>query len=86
MASNPIIQALTALRLFDADTVAEVERINAMHAEGGRVSLGVPLPLDDLLAIADVMPDDVARAAADWQESTPEDARGLLDAKAVDQI
>lgn len=86
MAANSIIQALTALRLFDADTVAEVERINAMQGQGGRVDLGEPLPLDDLLAMADVTPGDVARAAADWQESAPEDARGLLDAKAVDQL
>lgn len=86
MANNNIIQALTALNLFDAATVAEVERINAMQGQGGRVDLGEPLPLDDLLRLADVTPGDVARAAADWQEDAPEWARGLLDAKAVDEL
>lgn len=84
--ANSIIQALTALRLFDVATIAEVERINAMQGEGGRVDLGEPLPKSELLALADVTPDDVARAAADWQEDAPAWARGLLDAKAVDQL
>lgn len=72
--------------LLDADVADAVSRLEAMQAGGGTVARGEPLSLDELMAIADVTPEDAARAGADWQISTPAWARGLLDAKAVDGL
>jgi hypothetical protein len=79
-------QVIQTLGLFDPATVAEVARLEGMQAQGGRVDLGEPLPADDLLALAEVTPDDVARAAADWQAGAPAWAKPLLDARAVDAL
>lgn len=86
MALSDIAKALADQGLIDAETAAEVGRLEAMQDQGGVVDQGDVIPLDELQAMADITPADIARAAADWQETTPLWARGLLDCKPVDVL
>lgn len=71
------MQLLAEQGLVSAATAASFAKASA----AGVVEMGDPLPEAELLALADIAPEDIARAAADWEATAPAWAKGLLDAK-----
>ncbi len=79
MATNDLVNALTAVGLLDAEVVRATERLASGAANDSR-----PLTIDELFAMAEITVEDVARAAANWDQTSP--APGLLDAKPVSAL
>jgi hypothetical protein len=73
-----VIKALEAQGLVQSGLAVQMERL---QPAAGPVALGDPLPLEDLLALAEISPDDVARAMADWDGTSG--LPGLLHARQV---
>ena len=75
-----VIKAREAQGLVQSGLAAEMERL---QRAAGPVALGAPLPLDELLALAEIDDADVARAAEDWRQSVEASLAALLDARKV---
>lgn len=75
MPSASALRALAGRGLIAPDLAEQAERL------GRGADLGEPLPLDDLLALAEIDQADIARAAEAWREDAS--LPGLLDARPV---
>ncbi len=72
-----LMQLLAERGLVSQATAASYAKASA----GGVVEMGDPLPEAELLALAEIAPEDIARAVAGWEATAPGWAKGLLDAK-----
>ena len=79
MAPNNLFDTLANAGLVDADLAAAAGLLAR-----GAAKENTPLAMEDLLALAEITPEDVARAAADWDATSGQP--GLLDAKPVSKI
>lgn len=75
-----VVAALAAQGLIDSGLAGQMQALQAP----GRAPLGEPLPLDDLLALAEIDQADIARAAEDWRQSA--NPANLLDARTQDGV
>lgn len=70
-----VVAALAAQGLIDSGLASQMQTLQAP----GRAPLGDPLPIDELLALAEIDQADIARAAEDWRQSA--NPANLLDAR-----
>ncbi len=63
MARSNILRKLADRRLVSGDLAEQAERLD----RGDDAPLGEPLDLDDLLALAEIDQEDIARAAETWR-------------------
>ena len=75
-----VVAALAAQGLIASGLAGQMQALQAP----GRAPLGEPLPLDELLALAEIDQADIARAAEDWRASAS--VPGLLDARAQEGV
>ncbi len=74
MAQGNALQVLVKLGILDAATVRAVEA-----AQAGDVPPGDPLDVEELVDMAEITPEVIAAAQAEWEVTAPAWARDLLD-------
>ena len=74
MVKGNALQVLVKLGILDAVTVRAVEA-----AQAGDVPPGDPLDIDELMDMAEITPEVIAAAQAEWEVTAPDWARDLLD-------
>ena len=80
MARRParsVLKALLKLGLLDREVEEELATVEAFQQR--RVPPGEAMDRDELMAMAEITPEDIARARADWVTTAPDWAKGLLE-------